>query len=222
MTLITSAAVSARPPLAPPSTSAPITRLWHVLLGVPEHAEREALAGQLDRLDQVVLDRAAGDHQALAELVDPLVMVRLDPDPLAPRRPARRAMPGASAHLVVAEGPRRCARWLVVADELRQVLVERAAAGDVEHLHPAADAEQRHVALERAPRQRELEAVALGPGALRLGVRLGAVAGRVDVGAAGEDQPVEQVEQPVGIGLGGVVGRQQQRQRPPARCTARG
>ena len=98
-----------------------------------------------------------------------------------------------------------------MADQLRQVLVEGAAAGDVEDLHPAADPEQRHLALDRALRQRQFEAVALGPGALRLRVRLGPVAGRVDVGAAGEDQGVEPVEDPVGIGLGGGVGRQQDR-----------
>ena len=90
-------------------------------------------------------------------------------------------------------------RWRLVADRLRQVLVERAAERDVEQLHPAADPEQRHVALQRPPRQRELEGVALGPGALRLRVRLGAVAGRVDVGAAGQEQRVDAVEQHVGV-----------------------
>ena len=95
------------------------------------------------------------------------------------------------------------------------VLVERAAAGDVEQLHPAADAEHRQVALERAAREGELEAVALGPGALRVRVGLGAVAGRVDVRAAGEDEPVEQVEQLLGRLGDLVVGRQDQRQ--PAR-----
>ena len=51
---------------------------------------------------------------------------------------------------------------LVVAVALGQVLVERAAARDVHHLHAAADAEQRQVALQRAARQGELEGVALG------------------------------------------------------------
>ena len=77
---------------------------------------------------------------------------------------------------------------------------------------PAADPEHRHVALQRPPRQRELEAVALGPGAPRLGVRLGAVAGGVDVGAAGEQQRVDPVEQEVGVVDRGLVGRQHDRQ----------
>ena len=107
-----------------------------------------------------------------------------------------------------------------MADCLRHVLVEGAAAGDVEDLHPAADAEQRHVALDRAARQGQLEAVAFGPDAPGLGVRLGPVARRVDIGAAGEDQRVEQVEHPVGLGLGGGVGRQQDR--GPTRTLDRG
>ena len=53
-----------------------------------------------------------------------------------------------------------------------QVLLERPAAGHVEHLHPAADAQHGHVTLERAVGQRELEAVALGPGPVGLGVGL--------------------------------------------------
>ena len=54
--------------------------------------------------------------------------------------------------------------------------------------------------------------VALGPGPLRLRVRLGAVAGRVDVGAAGEHQRVDPVEQQVGVVDRRLVGRQHERQ----------
>ena len=56
---------------------------------------------------------------------------------------------------------------------------------------PAADAEHRHVALDRAPCERELGAVALGHRVLGLRMTLGAVGRRVDVVAAGEDQPVD-------------------------------
>ncbi len=150
----------------------------------------------------------AADDQPLADLVDPLVVVRLDVDPLAPPPPAAARMPGSSLTSWSPNVPGAW-RWSLVADDVGQVLAERPAAGDVEDLHAAADAEQRHVALDRPPRQRELEAVALGPGAPGLGVRLGAVAGRVHVGAAGEHQRVEQLEHPVGLGLGRGVGRQQ-------------
>jgi hypothetical protein len=49
---------------------------------------------------------------------------------------------------------------LLVPDDVGQVLDEVAAAGDVQHLAPAADCEHRHVALERALEQRELGVVA--------------------------------------------------------------
>ncbi len=79
-------------------------------------------------------------------------------------------------------------------DDVGQVLDQRAAAGDVHQLHAAADAEQRHVTLHRLQRERDLERVAVRP----LPV----------VGAAGEDQPVDQVEDPVAL----LVGREQDRQ----------
>ena len=73
---------------------------------------------------------------------------------------------------------------LLVPDDLRQVLDEVAAAGDVQHLAPAADCEDRHVALERALEQRELGVVAPADDAGGLLVRFLAVELRVEVGAA--------------------------------------
>ena len=97
---------------------------------------------------------------------------------------------------------------VVVAVAVGQVLLERAAARDVHHLHAAADAEQRQVALERAARQGELERVALGHEPLRLRVGLGPVGRGVDVGTAGEHQAVEQVERLVGLLEEHRVGRE--------------
>ena len=57
---------------------------------------------------------------------------------------------------------------LLVAEAVGQVLTERAAAGDVDQLHPAADPEQRQVALDRRAHERDLEGVALGHGVERL------------------------------------------------------
>ena len=47
-------------------------------------------------------------------------------------------------------------------DRRRDVLHQRAARGDVEHLDAAADREERHVARERGLRQRDLERIARG------------------------------------------------------------
>ena len=73
----------------------------------------------------------------------------------------------------------------------RQILDQRAALRDVHHLHAAADSEERDVALDRPPRERDLEVVALGDGVHRLRRALLAVEARVDIGAAGEQQAVD-------------------------------
>ena len=84
------------------------------------------------------------------------------------------------AHLVVGVSA-RLARVPVVAENVGQMLLERAAAGDVEHLHPAADPQDRHAGLQRRGRHGQLEAVAHG--LHRLGARMPglAVVGRIDV-----------------------------------------
>jgi hypothetical protein len=88
------------------------------------------------------------------------------------------------------------------------VLVQRAARGNVEHLHAAADAEHGDVTLERPVRERKLEAVALLGGAGRLVVRARAVGARIHVAAAGEHDGVEAVEQLVGVAGDVIVGRE--------------
>ena len=115
---------------------------------------------------------------------------------------ARGERAGRQAHVVVgALEAARGAAVLLVAELVGKVLAQRAAEGDVDQLHAAADAEHRHVALDRAAGERELDAVALGHGVVGLGMGLGAVGGGVDVVAAGEDQPVEQVEHLVRVVL---------------------
>ncbi len=75
------------------------------------------------------------------------------------------------------------------------MLVEVAAERHVQHLHAAADAEVGHAALDGDARQRDLEVVALRIGRLDVGLRLLAVAARVEIGAADEEQTVDAVEQ---------------------------
>ena len=115
----------------------------------------------------------------------------------------------------------RGAAVLLVAELVGQVLAERPAEGHVDQLHPAADAEHRHVAFDGAHGERELRAVALGHQMLGRRVHVGAVAGGVDVVAAGQDQPVEQIEHLIGPSAssnrlsGGIISA-----RPPARWIA--
>ena len=124
------------------------------------------------------------------------------------RLPAARAASESSASRTAWSAPaaQRVA-VVLVADDVGHVLDQRAAGGDVHHLHAAADAEQRQVALERAAAERHLEGVALGVLA--------------DVDAAGEHEAVDAVQHLVGmLGRDGVRG-EQQRRAPPARWTAR-
>ena len=105
---------------------------------------------------------------------------------------------------------------LLVPDRLRQVLDEVAAARDVEELEAAADRERRQVALERRLEEAQLAGVAVRLRRVGLRMPLSAVVSRVDVAAAGEDDPVEHVERLVDA----VLARGHDSARPPARSTA--
>src|SRR5207245_880743 len=74
------------------------------------------------------------------------------------------------------------------------VLLERPAAGHVYELHPAAYPQHGEVAFDRRARQRDLEDVALGRRHSGLLAPLLAVAGGIDVRAAGEQQAIDQLE----------------------------
>ena len=80
---------------------------------------------------------------------------------------------------------------LGVADLARDVLHERTASRDVEHLDAAADREHGHVRFERARDQLQLVLVASGFGGGERLVRMLAVYRRQHVAAAGEQKPVE-------------------------------
>src|SRR4051794_8275172 len=185
-------------------------------LRVPLDAEREAVARILDRLGKLVEVGPPGYHQPLAEPVDALVVMGLRGVALLPRR-ARGERPGRQAHVMVGavEAPQD-APVVLVAEQLGQVLMQRPAARDVHDLHPAADAEQRQVALQRAPYEGDLERVAARVRLARQGMGQRTVGDGVDVGAAREHEPVETLERLVGIGDERVVGDEQQRRRARA------
>src|SRR5436189_3197136 len=78
--------------------------------------------------------------------------------------------------------------------QVRDVLHERSAARDVQHLHPAADCQDRQSPAARSARQAKLEYVNLWLGWAELGMRVGAVASRLQVGSAGQADPVKAVD----------------------------
>ena len=96
--------------------------------------------------------------------------------------------------------PREDARSLqmhVGPHRVRQVLVEGAPVGDSHDLHPPADPQEGQITLQRTPRERHLERVALGRHVRHRRVARLSVAGGIDVGAAGQDQGIEEIEDPI-------------------------
>src|SRR5690242_19258733 len=102
-------------------------------LGVPEHAEGEAARRIFQRLDGAVVG-ARGLAQAVAEPAEALVVVRLDRRVVADQPAERRlrldrdVVVGVLARLLLV---------LLVADDVRQVLDEVAAEGDIQQLRAA-------------------------------------------------------------------------------------
>jgi hypothetical protein len=88
-----------------------------------------------------------------------------------------------------------------------QVLVELAAVGDSQQFHPPAHAEHRQVGVQGRVEHGQFARVPVRPGHGEPVLRR-AVAGRVDVGPAGQHQPVETADQ---VGGAGLVGWQHHR-----------
>ena len=179
-----------------------------MLLGMPGEPKHPGPAGHLDRLDHAAGLGPAGGDESLAELVDALVVVGARRNPFGTHH-ERRQRTRLQAHVVVGE----LTGGVHVQVGVGEMLFERAAAGDVQELHSAADPEHGHVALQRPPRHADLESVALGLVALRAPIGLGAIGGGVEVRAPREYERVEEVEQLVRRFGAGLVGRQDHRDR---------
>ena len=163
---------------------------------VPAVAELPALG--LDRLDQAVLgprDRAQIESQP----VDRLVVEGVDHH-RTPARGLREARVRCHAHFVG-----RVMRELGLTvlddslDEVGHMLVQRALSRHIEHLRASAYAEDGYRPPVGCPAQLELERVDDGVGWAELRVRLGPVAGGVQVGTPGEQQPREMVQHRIDV-----------------------
>ena len=145
--------------------------------------------------------------EALAEAIDALVVVGLHVDQLGPGCPGCQRT-RLQRHLVISEDAQVRAVALGAVEHVGEVLDQSPSEGNVQHLHPAADPEHRHLPLRGGADQGHLHAVSARIGAVGLRCGLLAVGGRVDVGAAGQHQGVDAVERLVRRGH--VVGRQQE------------
>ena len=84
--------------------------------------------------------------------------------------------------------------------DVGEMLVQRAAERDVHHLHAPADGERREAEALRGEQQVDLELVPVDLDAVRvLRVGVSAVAGRMDVAAAHQQQPVERRQDLLGV-----------------------
>ena len=110
---------------------------FFVFFGMPEHAEHERAGRVLYRFYRLIL-RPAGHDQSFPDLPYTLVVVRLDRSPLRPGGPGGEGV-GREQDLVVGEGAGGMA-VVLVAEHLGEVLLQAATVGDVQDVHPAADA----------------------------------------------------------------------------------
>jgi len=178
-------------------------------LGVPLHADAEGMALQFHALHHLIRGPCHGEEPA-ADPVDRLMVrarhvrragVERTPDP------AR----GTELH-IVGRQLHRVRLVAVIADAFGQVLGQRAAAGQVQHVHTAADRQERQVRVDDRPHDRQLEPVTPVIRRLRLLVRLLVVQRRVEVPATGEHHAVQRGDQ---AGHRVSRHRRQHHRRPP-------
>ena len=169
------------------------------LLRVPLHAEHPGrplvllvLDGSFERLDEPV--RAPARRlEPVADAVDALVMMRTTGQSAAL---GERRQPAAGEWLdvvhrfgLVDRNAVRQEAW-----KIGQVRMQRATERDVHHLHASTDAQRRRRRGVGGVQQRDLEFVALGVDSIQMVGCRSVVARRVDVPAAGEQEPVERLE----------------------------
>ena len=150
---------------------------------------------ELDGFDRAVVG-PAGLDETRSKAIDRLVV-------------ERRAHGPGRAHRVGDERARlqvdlvhHTVAMLVTAFDVREVLDQRAAQRDVQHLHAAADREGRRAVAHRGACEGDVERVDVVLHAVGVGVRGLAVAHRVDVGTADQHEPVEPEDDLVGLVVG--------------------
>ena len=166
--------------------------------GATARRRRSGAPGIFDRLDHAVgrgrRDLEARRRACLHRLMVPAVDRGRSRRPRCARRAASRA---ASPWRPRPRARSRCGgsrtAWSSAPGDLgRDVLDQRAAQRHVQHLHAAADRQERQVGVERAARASAISnASRPGSAASNVGVRRLAVERRIDVAAAGQQQAVD-------------------------------
>ena len=155
------------------------------VLGMPLHADGPAI-GQLDAFDDVTRPRR--DDEPGPEPVDRLVMDAVPAGAGRPHRLGRLRLGDDVDVVVVVEVP----RGVAPADDVGEVLVQRAPEGDVEHLVTAADRQHRLVLGDRGAGEGEVDGVVFVAHLDQARMELvHAVLERRHVGTARQAQPID-------------------------------
>ena len=149
--VITQTLPSSRPLMPAPPRPAPRSRAPpRRPPGATARPARSAREGSSSASGSSSTDRPARHLETLSDPIHALMMVRLGRVRQLARGPGGQRAVG-QPHVVVAERARD-EPVILVADDVRQVLDQRAAAREVHQLHPAADAQQRQVGVQRGQR----------------------------------------------------------------------
>jgi len=171
-----------------------------------------ARRGGLDALDDAVV-RPRDRGQAGSDDVHRLVVVGRNLEELPARQDRGDDRAAGDADLVGAEAVDRAGVG-VVPHELGHVLVEGAAAGDVEHLRAPADAKQRNALADAGLGDGQFPGVPVTRGDFGLRVLGGAVDGGIDVATSGNHKAVKDGHGRFGLRL--VAARREQNRTAPA------
>ena len=170
----------------------------HHDFGMPLHAEDEGVRRQRDRFYHAVLGEADRNQIACCR-PNRLMMERVDADLLRAVNRGEVRIGGERygvTDLVFVDGGVVLAMLDLGRVLVGNVLNQGAAEGDVEHLDASANGEERQVALKGVIDQRQLEAIAqIGYAVRRRMDGMVAVACRINIGAAAEEQTVNGTEE---------------------------
>lgn len=195
-----------------PEQQGEIIALADEAFGMPLHADDEAPIASFHGFDHAVFGPcrdyepgAEGRHRLMVEAVH-----RENGAPPEDLEKVAVALDGDVVGMAVA-----CTARIVidVARDLgRYVLDQRSTQRDVQHLHPPADREHRHVALDGGPAQRDLEQIPVAEDLGFVHRRMARLTEdpRVDVAPAGENEAVD-VRQDL-VGVPGLAGSEAERE----------
>src|SRR2546421_2536869 len=155
----------------------------------PERPRRRAVRA-FDALDDAVFG-PRGRAQGRGQLANRLMVAAVDACPDGAERAMEQALrldaqPVTGGGVAVIDRP--------AAALAREILIQGPTQGDVQDLDAAADGEDRKPAALRARDQRQFDGIARGVGFPELGVGRRPIAGRLDILAPGEHQPLDPVQ----------------------------